>query len=241
MSAVQRLAIMQPYLFPYIGYWQLVNAVDRFVVYDDVNYIKSGWINRNRILINGKATFFTVPLSGASPNNKINNIELVAGKHWRKKITKTMELTYRRAAHFENVFPMVEKILAHEAEELADFLLNQLTFVSRCLGVRTEIVRSTNRYPNEHLHGQDRVIDICKYEGASIYINAQGGQDFYQSHAFESQGLALKFLQSTAPPYRQASKIFVPNLSIVDVLMNIGFSETLAHLSRCSFVAESND
>ncbi len=231
---------MQPYLFPYMGYWQLLNAVDRFVVYDDVNYIKGGWINRNRILINGEAAFFTIPLAGASPNSRINEIRLVVDRYWRKKITKTMEVTYGRAAHFKSVFPVIEKVLAHESETLADFLLHQLTVVSRCLGVRTEIVRSTNRYANAQLHGQERVIDICKCEGAGAYINAQGGQSLYQPQAFESQGVALKFLMSAAAPYRQASKSFVPNLSIIDMLMNIGFSETTALLSRCNFVGDPN-
>ena len=213
------LAIMQPYFMAYIGYWQLMSAADRFVVYDDVNYIKSGWINRNRILINGVPKYITLPLHQASPYKRICDTTLDNSPLWRDKMLRMLELTYRRAPHFPQVFPLLEGIIRFDSVDLSRFLFHQLKTIADFLGIKTTIVESSRLYGNDALSGQERVLDICKYENAVTYINAIGGRDLYCRDAFESHGIELKFLKTEFVSYAQFGREFEPGLSIIDVMM----------------------
>lgn len=210
---------MQPYFFPYIGYWQLIHAVDRFVIYDDVNYIKNGWINRNRILINGEPRYITMPLRKASPNKRICDISLQSAPIWRDKLVKMVETTYRKAPYYGEIFPLVEDVLFYEADNLADFLAYQLKVLSRFMGITTVFIVTSRCYENNDLSGQQRVLDICKREGAITYINPQGGQALYHQESFAEDGMDLKFLLTSAIRYKQFGTLHVPWLSIIDVLM----------------------
>lgn len=214
-----KLAIMQPYFFPYIGYWQLINAVDRFVIYDDVNYIKKGWINRNRILINGAAAYLTAPLQHASPNKWICDSTFQPSFEWRSKLVKKIEMAYRRAPYFTDIFPVVEMLIRYDADKLSDFLVHQLQILSEFMGIKTKFILSSRCYGNSNLSGQSRVLDICAREGATIYVNPQGGQVLYDSAAFAYNNLTLKFLVPTAIEYNQFGTEHVPWLSIIDVMM----------------------
>jgi len=225
-----KLAIMQPYLFPYIGYWQLIHAVDRFVIYDDVTYIKHGWINRNRILINNHPAYITIPLYQSSSYKLICDTKLQILINWRKKIWKTIENSYCKSEYFASVFPIIEKIIFYETDNLADFLVNQLLEFSAFIGFKTEFVLSSRVYKNQFLSGQARIIDICKYEKADIYLNAIGGQSLYDSRAFDDAGVELNFIEMRPLPYRQKSYTFIPYLSIIDVLMNVGADGVKEHL-----------
>jgi hypothetical protein len=220
------LAIMQPYFFPYIGYWQLIRAVDRFVILDDVNFINRGWVNRNRILVNGAPKFVTVPLAHASQNKHICDIAMQPDSYWRRKLVRSIEITYRRAPYFEEVFPLIERLIAHEADGLAGYLANQLAVLSSFLGIETEWVPSSHCYGNGHLAGQQRILDICIAEHASTYVNLPGGQSLYDATAFHQSGMTLRFLKSMPISYRQRTAEFVPNLSLIDVLMENGRSGT---------------
>jgi WbqC-like protein len=217
-----KLAIMQPYFFPYIGYWQLIHAVDRFVIYDDVNYIKGGWVNRNRILINRQPAYVTVPLHQSSPNKRICDILLHPSPYWRSKTLKSVETTYRKAPFFGEVYPVVERLIQHETGNLSAYLAYQLQRLAAFLDIETEFVATSRRYENDRLSGQDRVIDICKREGATTYINSSGGQLLYDSESFRSAGIDLRFIVMRPLPYKQRSAGFVPSLSIIDALMEIG-------------------
>lgn len=214
-----KLGIMQPYFLPYVGYWQLMNTVDRFVVYDDVNYIKGGWVNRNRILINGEVRYITLPLNQASPYKRICDIALDASPIWREKIIKTLEMTYRRTPFFYDVFPLIEEIIKFDTLDLSEYLVHQLKAVAAYLGIHTPIIASSRIYGNHDLSGQERVIDICKREKTLIYINAIGGRELYSRESFENNGLQLKFLQAELKSYTQFRQEFEPGLSIVDLMM----------------------
>lgn len=104
-----KIAVMQPYLFPYIGYFQLLNAVDMFVVFDDVNFIKKGWINRNNILVNRQKYLFTVPLKDASQNKLIKEVQ-IADDGWQEKFLKTVAQSYKKAEFFDEAFALIEKL-----------------------------------------------------------------------------------------------------------------------------------
>lgn len=213
---------MQPYFFPYLGYWQLIGAVDRFVVYDDVNYIKGGWINRNRILINDKATYLTAPLHHPSPNKRICDLNLQASSCWRDKLVKTVELTYRKSPYFTESFQVIEDLIRHDECDLSSFLAHQLRVLSKFVGFETEFVDTSRCYGNDHLSGHERLLDICGREGAVTYINPQGGRGLYDANQFSASGVELKFLVMRPTPYEQRTKGFVPYLSIIDALMELG-------------------
>lgn len=229
---MKSLAIMQPYFFPYIGYWQLIHAVDRFVIYDDVNYIVRGWVNRNRILINGEPSYITVPLQQASQNRRICDITLQTSPVWRDKLVKMVETTYRKAPYFAEVFPVIEKLIRYEADNLSDYLVHQLQTLAAFMGIQTEFVVTSRCYGNNDLSGQERILDICKREGATTYINPQGGQALYDRATFTQNGLDLKFLIPSDIEYKQFGSLHVPWLSIIDVLMSNGIMSTKKFLEN---------
>ena len=214
-----KIAIMQPYFFPYIGYWQLIDAVDRFVMYDNVNYINRGWINRNRILVNGKPTYITIPVSKASQNKLISDLYLDNSTEWRGKMLKTIYLAYHRAPQFENVFPLIEAIIFNRENRLSNFLKNSITLVTQYLGINTEIKSSSEIIIDNNLKGEDKIVSLCKSEGANVYVNAIGGQGLYSKEKFSLNNINLNFIKSKDIEYHQFDNEFLPWLSIVDVLM----------------------
>lgn len=211
-----KLAIMQPYLFPYLGYFQLIRAVDAFVIYDDVNYIKSGWINRNYLLAQGKKMLITLPLQGASSNKLINQITLGDG---RIKILKTIRQNYSTAPQFPVVFPLVEGIIMQQEKKLARFLDHGLRQICDYFGLRPWWHISSTLNKDNRLRGQEKVLAICEELGATHYINVPGGKKLYDYDAFAHKRLQLSFIQPRLVPYCQFGNDFVPNLSIIDVMM----------------------
>ena len=207
---------MQPYLFPYIGYWQLIHAVDTFVIFDDVNYIKKGYINRNNILVNGQKQTFTLELMSASQNKLINDIDI--GNNI-EKLLKTFEMAYKKAPYFEEIFPIIKKILLHDEKNVAKLIGYSLTKISNYLGLNTKIIYSSSIEKNNTLKAQEKIIDIVKRLQATDYINAIGGQELYEKARFLNEGLNLHFLQTELQEYQQFKNQFVPYLSIVDVMM----------------------
>jgi len=211
-----KLAIMQPYLFPYLGYFQLINAVDIFVIYDDVNYIKNGWINRNNILANGKKLLLTLNLKNASSFKLINQVEVGNNK---KKFLKSIEFSYARAPHFNNIFPLIEEIINYGASNLAVFVSNSIKAITSCLDIKTKLLISSSIEKDNSLKAQEKVIDICRRLGAHFYINAIGGVGLYSAEIFRDSGIKLQFLKTKDMKYKQFNQDFVPSLSIIDILM----------------------
>lgn len=211
-----KIGIMQPYLFPYIGYFQLIKAVDIFVIYDDVNYIKQGWINRNRLLLNGNDFMFNIILKGASSFKKINEIDVDI--HHCKLIT-TIEQAYGKAPYFTQVYPILIRILSNSETNLSKFLTNSLSIIIEYLNIHSIILVSSDIKKDSSLKGDDKVIDICKQLKASNYINAIGGQELYSKEKFASNGLILNFIKSKPIAYTQFKNQFVPWLSIIDLMM----------------------
>ena len=210
------LAIMQPYLFPYIGYWQLINAVDTFVIYDDVNFIKQGYINKNNILLNGKAQSFTLEQIGASSNKLINEDKVGNNS---KKLLKSINQNYIKSPYFKDVFPIIEYILNHDEKNLAKFIAYSLQKISSYLNIDTKFVYSSDLEKDNGLKAQDKVLEICKELNASKYINAIGGQELYSKDDFKDNKIQLNFLDTRLMEYKQFKNEFVPYLSIIDILM----------------------
>ena len=211
-----KVAIMQPYLFPYIGYWQLISAVDIFVIYDDVNFIKQGYINRNYIFQNGQKQLFTLEVIGGSSNKFINQIKV--GRN-SKKILKTIAQNYNKAPYFKDIFPVFDDILNQREENLAEFIGNSLKTIAAYLGIDTKFIYSSDIKKDNSLKAQERVIDICKHLNATNYINAIGGQELYNKNKFLEENIVLNFLDSEMLEYKQFKNEFVPYLSIIDIMM----------------------
>lgn len=230
-----RTAIMQPYLFPYIGYFQLLAAVDVFVVYDDVNFIKKGWINRNNILVNGKAFLFSIPLVDASQNKPINTID-IAATHWQSDILKTIALSYKKAPYFETVFPLITEILEQNERNLARFITFSLRSICAYLTIETKIVLSSVIEKDSQLKAQDKIIEICKKLDTKQYVNAAGGKELYDHESFEREGMSLHFIQSKPIIYSQFKNEFIPWLSIIDVMMFNSVAEIRTMLQQTEWI-----
>jgi hypothetical protein len=213
------IAVMQPYLFPYLGYFQLIHAVDKFIVYDDVTFIKQGWINRNNILLNGKPFLFTVPLVNASSNTLICDTLINRKGAWEGKLLRTVQQAYRKAPFFRPVYELLEGVLNQQTDHIGHMATTSLKEISKYLGLSTSIQESSRLYGNNVLKAQDRVLDICKIEGANHYINPIGGGDLYSKEAFSDKGVILNFIKTGDIQYAQYGEPFVPWLSIIDVLM----------------------
>ena len=184
-----KAGIMQPYFMPYIGYWQLMNAVDVYVIYDDVNFIKGGWINRNRILNGDNVQFINVPMNGASSFKHINQIEVREDKVYIEKSKKTIWNAYHKRPYFETVYPLLEDILEFENINLAKYLEYSIRKICKYLNIDTKLLISSGIEKDSSLKGEAKVIDICKRVGADIYYNAIGGRELYSLSHFEEKGV----------------------------------------------------
>ena len=207
-----KLAMMQPYFLPYIGYFQLINAVDKFVIYDDVNYISKGWINRNRILVHNQAHLFTIPLIKANPNRLIMDIDICNDDPWRQKLLKTIEVAYKKAPYYTEVEPLLRRIINHVEERCTKFNYHSIKSVCEYLDIKTEIVPSSIIFDNNHLSGQNRVLDICKTMDVSEYLNPIGGINLFNRDSFITNGINIQFLQTSDVSYTQFYKTFIPSL-----------------------------
>ena len=214
-----KLAIMQPYLFPYIGYFQLVNAVDHFVLYDDVQYINRGWINRNRILINGKSHLYVFSVKKDSHLLNINQREFADNYCYEKeKFIKTLEW-YKSAPFYEDTTNLIKQILDISDKNISRMINNSIKFICDYLDIKTKITASSNIIINRDLKAEDRIIKINKYFGSDVYINSIGGIYLYNKRRFSDVGIDLKFIKTKEIVYKQFNNEFIPNLSIIDVLM----------------------
>lgn len=213
-----RIGIMQPYLLPYIGYFQLLQYVDRFVIYDDIQYTKKGWINRNRFLRNGTAVTFTVPVQKASDYLDVK-CRHVAEAYNPQKLLAQIKGAYGKAPFFEQAFPVIEDVLTYESADLFDFLHHGLVRTCAYLDIQTPILVSSSIEPDTGLKGQVRVLSLCEKLGAREYINPIRGLDLYQASAFRERGITIGFMKRADVRYAQFGPDFLSDLSVLDVMM----------------------
>ena len=213
-----KIGIMQPYFFPYIGYFQLIQAVDQFIVYDNIKYTKKGWINRNRILHNGKDMMFSLPLKSDSDYLNVDERELASDFN-RNKLLNQIKAAYRRAPYFPHTFPLCEQVVHFEDENLFRFLHHSIVKTCEHLGITTEVKISSDIAIDHNLKNQEKVIALCNAVGASTYVNAIGGMELYSKETFREKDIELKFIKSKPFEYVQFCDEFVPWLSIIDVMM----------------------
>ena len=212
------VAIMQPYFLPYIGYFQLIALVDKFVIYDDIKYTKKGWINRNRFLAGGRDAVFSLPLKKDSDALDVRN-RFISPAFNRARVMNRFREAYRHAPCFGATYPLLERIMALREDNLFSFIHSTLVMVCSHLGIKTPLVISSSLEVDRSVSGEGRVIEICKRLGARNYINPVGGKDLYSRDYFLDQGIELRLMQSRLIEYPQFGLPFIPWLSIVDVMM----------------------
>lgn len=216
-----KIGIMQPYFLPYIGYWQLLNAVDKFVICDNMQFTKKGWMRHNYILLNNKAAMFTIPIKHDSRDLDICD-RYIADQYFDKDATKTIrkiENAYSKAPYFKEVMPVLEQCFFSKEENLFSFILNSVKVVSNYLGITTDVLILSHIEMDHSLKKQDRVIETCRQLNTGVYINAIGGLELYDKETFAENGIELKFIQSKSIEYKQFQNEFVPGLSIIDIMM----------------------
>jgi len=210
---------MQPYLFPYIGYFQLLHAVDTFVCFDDVHFIKKGWINRNTVLLNGQPKLFTFSLSKISQNKLINEHVFFDFDHAKKDFMKLIEQSYEKSPQYGDVIKLLEGILDPSIIKISDLIAHSLKEICAYLDIKTNIINSSEFKINNTFRAQERIIEIVKTCGGDHYVNAIGGKSLYDDEAFSKENIQLSFIEKKNFKYPQFCDKFTPNLSIIDSLM----------------------
>lgn len=236
-----KLGIMQPYFFPYIGYFQAIHAVDKYILYDNLNFIKDAWMNRNKYLVkNGNSCYFHVPLKKKSSFKKIYEIELLDVDKWKKKILNSIFLNYKKVKYFDDVYPLIEYVINYPTNKLTELNFQSIKCVCDYLNIKTELSVDSVKYNDieikltaENIDEKDfpdlklidwqrkvvRVLEICRIERANIFINAIGGINLYSKNVFLQNRIDLKFIKTKNIEYIQFDNDFVPDLSIIDVMM----------------------
>lgn len=234
---------MQPYFLPYLGYFQLMAEVDRFIVFDDVQFIARGWIHRNRILLSGRDHLFTLPVKAAGQQALIREIVLADELRARQKIVKTIQQSYAHAPYFSQAFPLIESLFLFPTTSLCELIVHSLRTLAQLFGIQAEICLASERYRAQalddsvsRLHGAQRILDICQREQAQRYVNLPGGRGLYDPQQFAERGVQLQFIQPHAITYSQQQRDFVPWLSIIDVMMFQSKQEIQALLLRRDLV-----
>ncbi|GAB3738682.1 WbqC family protein [Silanimonas algicola] len=235
-----RVGIMQPYFLPYVGYFQLMAAVDVFVVYDDIKYTKSGWINRNRILVDGREAMITVPIARGSDSLDVRD-RRVSDAFDRPGLLRRIEAAYSRSPAFAEGMRLARKVIECEEQNLFCFINHSIHAVRDYFGLSTALVVSSSLGVDRSLAGQDRVIATCEAIGGTTYINPVGGADLYSKAVFAERGIALEFSAARLDPYAQKSPEFVPALSIIDLIMNVRMPEARSWLGGLRRVARAED
>lgn len=225
---------MQPYLFPYLGYFQLINAVDVFVLTDDVQYINRGWINRNQILVQHKPMMFTFPVKKDSYSKFINQRYYNVSYFYpvKEKLIASLYYTYKNTIYFDQIFEIVKDILDYPNLNVADFNSHSIQVLCDYMGIETKFVVSSGLKKNPNLKGQDAVIETNRVLGSDCYINPAGGKMLYSKDVFRAHGIDLKFIEMDMIEYDQLGRKFVPSLSIIDVLM-FNSKEKIGKLLQC--------
>ena len=214
------VGIMQPYFMPYIGYFHLINSVDEFVIYDNIQYTKKGFINRNRILSNGKDRVISLPLKHASDYLNVVDRELSAS--WEKdknKLLNTNKTSYSKSPYFEESYNLISKCLNNPEVNLFRFIYDSIILINEYLDIKTKIIISSTIDIDHTLKSQNKVLAICKERNATQYINSIGGVKLYDKETFKQNEIELNFIKSNLIQYKQFNNEFIPWLSIIDVLM----------------------
>lgn len=222
----EKIAIMQPYLFPYIGYFQLISAVDKFVLYDDVQWIKGGWINRHTILLNHQEKKTVLSVSKHSTFSLINEVFINSDSSTKINYLNSIKNSYSKAPCFKIIYPIIQDIFNIQELNMSEFILNSFLVLKNVLDIKTEFLLSSSLNYDRSQVPTKKLIDMCKILSGDTYINTIKGEHLYNKADFAKENINLLFLDRVVDTYKQFDGKFVPCLSIIDVLMFNGIEKT---------------
>ncbi|MFH0733177.1 MAG: WbqC family protein [bacterium] len=240
------IGIMQPYFFPYIGYFQLINAVDKFILYENLNFQNKGWMSRNRLIEKNKSVpvFFNAILNGRSFVKKISETELEKNNLWKQKLIKFIYHNYAGSLYFDEVYSFLVEMISADFQKLHEYNSYIISEICKKLGIKTILSVNNSNYLSleediSNLYSDDlekkendvleidkksyRIIKICKMENAENYYNAIGGVSLYNKVVFAKYEININFIKTLDYKYTQFGDTFIKDLSIIDVLMHNGF------------------
>lgn len=227
------IAVMQPYFLPYLGYFQLIHAAKTFVLFDDVNFIKKGWIHRNRILTLQGEHMFSIPIVKASQNKLICDHKIFDVSNFAEHFKKLIESNYKSAPYYNQGIEIVRRILDNLSSDLTDICHHSIEVICQALDLECQLIRSSGLDNDKTLKAENKVADIVQLLSRKTYVNLPGGREIYHADYFQSKGLTLKFIQSkAAEPYSQIIPGFIPNLSIIDLLMSVSANQIKAWITH---------
>lgn len=228
------LAIMQPYLFPYIGYYQLAYHSDLFMFFDDVNYIKRGYINRNNIITKNGPLLFTLPIESASQNKLINELYFTQET---KKILSTIDMSYSKSKYFHDVYPLIESIFNNENRNVSNITSLSIIKIFEYLNLTFDYRFSSSIDYNRTKNAQEKIYELCRISNADKYVNAHGGMELYDRNEFTKKNIELGFINTIPMPYSQInSNNFIKNASMIDILMNCSKDEIICQLNNYTII-----
>jgi hypothetical protein len=231
---LKSIAIMQPYFFPYIGYFQLINYVDVMVIYDNIQYTKKGWVNRNKLIDGDQVYNISIPLKKASSKLNINERHL--SYQWPKqkvKIIKKITNSYKKSKYFDNTINLIENIFEFNDQRLDNFLFNSIQSLANSLNIKTKIIRSSEIELNsEILKGTDRVIEIIKLLKGKRYVNPISGENLYDKKLFNKKGIRLNFIETSFNMIDNDANTINSHLSIIHQMMNISKNDFKKELMK---------
>lgn len=231
-----KVAIMQPYLFPYIGYFQLITSCDVFVFLDNVQYIERGWVNRNYILSNDRAVLFSIPLMKSSRNEWIKHKKISTTEYLKllTKFNRTIHTSYSNCINYKKVEYLIKQVMNKNECYISSLAENSVTMICDYLNIDKNIFHASDLITDQEslkYSGAERIARLVNVLGGTEYINTIGGNELYDREWFLSKGIKLSFLTPEIKPYPQNSKEFIPSLSIIDVLMN----NDITHIQDMSY------
>lgn len=218
-----KLAIMQPYFFPYIGYYSVLKHVDRYIYLNNVQYIYHGWMNRNRILHPKEGwQYINVPIKKHSRNDVINEVIINNQIEWKKKILNQIEHYKKHAPFYGEVKQLLEKIFSHDFERLSELNISIDQAIAEYLGITTltDVISEMDLRYEKPVKPDEWALNICKALGSvKEYWNAPGGKEFFDAEKYARANIDLKFLKINLHPYKQKGNQFEAGLSIIDGMM----------------------
>lgn len=230
-------ALMQPYFFPYIGYFSLIENVDHFMIFDDTQYVKKSWMSRNRLLNTSNGCPFYVHAEIQKPVYKarLNEVLLAGGDQWKLKILEQLKNYKRIAPFYDEVKEMItDLLLSNQSKGLSEFCISSIRYLVSYLSIETEITIYSEENPQLENEPEASTwgLETAKAMKASKYVNSPGGVEFILPEPFSEAGIKLGFIEPKLEAYKQGGGGFIPYLSILDVLLFNGPERTLDMIKK---------
>ena len=232
-----KISVMQPYFFPYLGYFSLIQDSDVFVVLDNVQYVRRGWMNRNRVIgKNQSPVYFHLSTIKAPQKTMTRQIKIDHNREWKKTLLDKLDYYEKSAPYFEETKAMVERLISFETDSLCDMNIHILEELCKFLGITTKFVLASDLEIDESkiIETDDWGLEITKTFGASDYINLWGGRHIYSVNKYNNSNITLKFIENELVYYNQHNEMFIKSLSIIDVLMYNDRAETMDLINKYS-------